>query len=195
MFDRFTTAARSVIVRSEQEARQLGHLVILAGHVLCALSSDGIGRRVLDRVGFRRDIAVRHLGEGIGQRLDTLSDEDAEALGAFGIDLDEVRQDLESAFGVEALDREDPRRSARRPPFSAESKRVLESVLRETIRLGDSHIGTEHLLLGVIKDDGTSAGVLLRAQDIDADGIRRALAEEIAGGDLSLWGADEPKPV
>jgi ATP-dependent Clp protease ATP-binding subunit ClpA len=193
MFDRFTVAARSVIVRSEQEARELGHPVILGAHMLLALSSDGIGRRVLERAGFRRDIAVRTLAEGIGERLHTLGDEDAEALQAFGIDVEEVRRDLESAFGVGALNREDARRSARRPPFSAESKRALESVLRETIRLADSHIGTEHLLLGVVKEDATSAGALLRAQDIDADAIRRALAEEIAGGDQSLWGADEPR--
>jgi ATP-dependent Clp protease ATP-binding subunit ClpA len=193
MFDRFTTAARSVMVRSEQEARELGHPVILSGHMLLALSSDGIGRRVLARAGFRRNIAVRRFADGIGERLCTLNDDDAESLRTFGIDLDEIRHDVQSAFGTGAVNRNDPRRNVRRPPFSAESKRALESALREAIRLADTYIGTEHLLLGVVKDDESSAGALRRAQGIDADVIRRALAEEIAGGDQSLWGADEPK--
>lgn len=48
-------------------------------------------------------------------------------------------------------------------PFSADSKKVLELALRETIRSGDRRIGTEHILLAIIRDEKSSgARVLLQ---------------------------------
>lgn len=183
MFERFTCGARQVVVRAEQEARELDHPVILAGHIVLATSaSAGTGGRALARVGFRRDEAKEALTRSVGTRLATLSADDAEALRTVGIDVDEVRRAVESAFGTGALDRRDPRRKARRPPFGADAKRALEGALREAIRLGDRHIGSEHLLLGVVLDDGSSGAAVLRRQGITPDAVRAAVATETAAG-------------
>lgn len=183
MFERFTPAARQVVVRSEQEARELDHPVIVSGHLLLAIEavgSDAAGR-ALTSMRFRRDAAVSALTRAVGDRMDTLTDDDADALRTIGIEMDEVRRAVESAFGDGALDRRDPRRAARRrPPFTSDAKKALELALREAIRLGDRHIGPAHLLLGMVRDASSSATTLLRMQGIEPRDLRSTVEMEIA---------------
>ena len=87
--------------------------------------------------------------------------DDAQALAALGIDLDEVRRQVEDAFGPGALERTRAA-AARRPPrasprWDRSAKKVLELSLREALRLRHSFIGTEHVLLGLLHP-GTGAG-------------------------------------
>src|SRR6202167_5957712 len=52
-------------------------------------------------------------------------------------------------------------------PFTPRAKKVLERALREALSLGHNHIGTEHILLGLVRDDeGVAVRILL---DLDAD--------------------------
>ena len=90
--------------------------------------------------------------------------EDADALAALGIDLDEVRRRVEEAFGPGALDR------ARAPkrrflgghiPFAKEAKKALELSLREALALRHNYIGTEHMLLGLLHGEGAAHDVLV----------------------------------
>ena len=115
-----------------------------------------------------------------GQRRRLLGDADAAALKEIGIDLDAVRAKWR-------------RRSARvrcaRPPereaasagacgatcggtFSPRAKKVLELSLREALRLKHNYIGTEHILLGLIREgDGLGALVLTDA-GVNLDDLR-----------------------
>ena len=52
-------------------------------------------------------------------------------------------------------------------PFTPRAKKVMELALREALQLGHNYIGTEHLLLGVIRDDGALAKRLLGEQDLN----------------------------
>jgi ATP-dependent Clp protease ATP-binding subunit ClpC len=85
-----------------------------------------------------------------------------EALGSLGISLETVRQQVEGAIG----------RGERPPPsghipFTPRSKQVLELALSESRALGHNYIGTEHILLGLIRaGDGVAAHVLA---DLGAD--------------------------
>jgi ATP-dependent Clp protease ATP-binding subunit ClpA len=80
-------------------------------------------------------------------------------------------------------------------PFTPRSKRVLEYSLREAMQLGDKHIGTEHLLLGIISDgEGIAAQALVK---LGADLPR--LRQSVCGRQRSeaavsefLAGDDEP---
>jgi ATP-dependent Clp protease ATP-binding subunit ClpC len=77
-------------------------------------------------------------------------------LESLGIALDAIRQRVE-----ESVDRgeQTPSGSIR---FTSQAKTVLELSLREAQALGDSYIGTEHILLGLIREgDGVAAHVLL----------------------------------
>jgi len=66
-----------------------------------------------------------------------------------------VREKVEEAIGANT----NP--SPGSPPFTPRAKKVLELSLREALQLGHSYIGTEHMLLGLVREgDGVAAQVL-----------------------------------
>jgi ClpA/ClpB-like protein/UvrB/UvrC motif-containing protein len=80
----------------------------------------------------------------------------AQALESLGIRLDPVRQQIEKIIGrgQEALQGH--------IPFTPQAKKVLELSLREALQLGHDYIGTEHILLGLIREsDGVAVQVLV----------------------------------
>ena len=88
----------------------------------------------------------------------------AKALDALGITFDVVREKVEEAIGTNS----NP--SPGSPPFTPRAKKVLELSLREALQLGHSYIGTEHMLLGLVREgDGVAAQVL---NDLGADMAR-----------------------
>lgn len=180
MFERFTQAARATVVQAQNEARHLHHPQIGPEHLLLAvLAGDTGGARVLLALGTDPE-AVRTQVPA-GPRLDS------DALLALGIDLDEVRSKVEDTFGVGALER--PwrregwwRRRVRHIPFTAGAKLALEQSLREALGLGHRHIGSEHLVLGLLADEGGTVRQILAAtgvrppQDEVRSAVRRAVA-------------------
>jgi ATP-dependent Clp protease ATP-binding subunit ClpA len=81
----------------------------------------------------------------------------AEALESLGISLEAVRQQVEQIIG----------RGNQAPsghiPFTPRAKKVTELALREADALGNGHVDTEHLLLGLVREgDGVAAQVLAR---------------------------------
>ncbi|HYC31492.1 MAG TPA: Clp protease N-terminal domain-containing protein, partial [Gemmatimonadales bacterium] len=66
------------------------------------------------------------------------------------------------------------------PTFSREVQRVFDRADGEAGRLGDAYVSTEHLLLALAEEKGTTARGLLSALKVDADALRRAL-EEVRG--------------
>ncbi len=79
----------------------------------------------------------------------------AQALESLGVGLDSVRTQVVDIIGQG----EQP--PAGHIPFTPRAKKALKLSLRESLQLGDNHIGTEHILLGVIREgDGVAAHVL-----------------------------------
>jgi ATP-dependent Clp protease ATP-binding subunit ClpC len=81
----------------------------------------------------------------------------AKALESLGISLDAVRQQVEEIIG----------RGEQAPsghiPFTPRAKKVLEFSLCESLQLNHGYIGTEHILLGLIREgDGVAAQVLVK---------------------------------
>jgi hypothetical protein len=77
-------------------------------------------------------------------------------------------------------------------PFTPRAKKVLELSMREALSLGHNYIGTEHVLLGLVREnDGVAARVLLDF-DVDAETIRNELIRMLSGpqrrGDPLDWG-------
>jgi ATP-dependent Clp protease ATP-binding subunit ClpA len=99
----------------------------------------------------------------------------ARALESLGISLDAVRQQVQEIIG----------RGQQAPsvhiPFTPRAKGVLELSLRESLQLGHGYIGTEHILLGLIReDDGVAAQVLVRL-GADLDRVRQQALQLLAG--------------
>ena len=186
MFERFTTQARSVVTLAQEEARKLGRPNIGTQHLLLGIlgTPDTAGARALDVL----EIGEPDVREDV-RRFDrdrsAFSDQDAEALRSVGIDLDEVRRTVEETFGPGALERAATaggRSWSGHVALTRGSKKALELALREAIHLGHRSIGTEHLLLGLVRDDTCSAARILAARGADRERVRGAVLREIAAG-------------
>src|SRR5208282_2436739 len=81
----------------------------------------------------------------------------AQALESLGISLEAVRQHVGEITG------QGQQAPSGHIPFTPRAKKVLELSLREALQLGHNYIGTEHILLGLIREgDGVAAQVLVR---------------------------------
>jgi ATP-dependent Clp protease ATP-binding subunit ClpA len=186
VFERFTTQARSVVTLAQQEARKLGRPNIGTQHLLLGIlgAPDTAGALALEALGVGEP-DVREDVRKLDRDRSTFSDQDADALRSVGIDLDEVRRTVEETFGPGALERAATaggRSWSGHVPLTPGSKKALELALREAIHLGHRSIGTEHLLLGLVRDDTCSAARILAARGADRDRVRAAVLREIAAG-------------
>lgn len=184
MFERFTAAAREVVLAARNEGTGLGHHYVGTEHLLLGLltSSAGPAARVLLDAElsqeYVRSEVLRRMGTGPG----TLGVGDAEALRAIGIDLDAVRCKLEGSFGEGVLDAPSggspsglPFRAGVR--FTRRAKKILVLALREARLLGHDYIGAEHILLGLIREREGIAGQILASKEPLETLRRRVLAE------------------
>jgi ATP-dependent Clp protease ATP-binding subunit ClpA len=186
MFERFTDRARQVAVGAQTEARRLGHGWVGTEHLLLGLlQGDGIAARVLGGLGVTAAAVEREVLAEVGRG--PLGAGDAEALGAIGIDLDEVRRRVEASFGPGALHwRPGRRHQPRRPPmlgghipFSPRAKKVLELSLREALALKHNYIGTEHILLGLVREGEGLAMLVLTRLGAGPDAIRARVLDAL----------------
>jgi len=186
VFERFTTQARSVVSLAQDEARELGHPHVGTHHLLLGIldEPDTAGGRALAALGIDRN-EVRDEVRRVERDRAAFSEEDADALRSVGIDLDEVRRTVEQSFGPGALERSTSggcHLGAGHVPFTAGAKKALELALREAIHLGHRSIGTEHLLLGLVRDEGRSAARILAARGADRERVRPQVLRQIAAG-------------
>jgi ATP-dependent Clp protease ATP-binding subunit ClpC len=71
-------------------------------------------------------------------------------------------------------------------PFTPRAKKVLELSLREALRLGHGYIGTEHILLGLIREGQGLGAMILVRRGGDLDRVRRMVVDALRGpGDAS----------
>ncbi len=110
-------------------------------------------------------LGLIHEGEGIA----------AKALESLGISLDAVREQVEDIIG----------RGQAAPtghiPFTPRAKKVLELSLREALQLNHSYIGTEHILLGLIREgEGVAAQVLIKL-GADLNRVRNQVLQLLSG--------------
>jgi ATP-dependent Clp protease ATP-binding subunit ClpA len=102
-------------------------------------------------------LGLLHEGEGVA----------AKAMESLGISLDAVRQQVKEIIG------QGQQTPSGHIPFTPRAKKVMELSLRESLQLGQNHIGTEHILLGLIREgDGVAAQVLVRL-GADLNRVRR----------------------
>ena len=184
MFERFAAEARRAVTLAGQEARGMRHDHLGTEHLLLGLLAQPqdpaarvLGGFGLDLAGGRRAV-LRALGGPEPER-------DAAALAAIGIDLDAVREAVESRFGPGALDAPPP--PARRsrpggPRFTEHGRRAMVLTLRAATGQRARRIETGHLLLGLLREGGGVAVRVLREQGVDLAELERATEASLMKG-------------
>ncbi|WP_185046680.1 ATP-dependent Clp protease ATP-binding subunit [Actinoplanes octamycinicus] len=110
-------------------------------------------------------LGLIHEGEGVA----------AKALESLGISLQGVRQQVEEIIG------QGQQSPSGHIPFTPRAKKVLELSLREALQLGHNYIGTEHILLGLIREgEGVAAQVLVKL-GADTGRVRQQVIQLVAG--------------
>jgi ATP-dependent Clp protease ATP-binding subunit ClpC len=110
-------------------------------------------------------LGLIHEGEGVA----------AKALDSLGISLEAVREKVEETIGMAGT------APSGSPPFTPRAKKVLELSLREALQLGHSYIGTEHMLLGLVREgEGVAAQVLI-SLGADLGRVRQRTLEFMSG--------------
>src|SRR5688572_25669384 len=109
-------------------------------------------------------LGLIHEGEGVA----------AKALESLGISLEGVRQQVEEIIG------QGQQAPSGHIPFTPRAKKVLELSLREALQLGHNYIGTEHILLGLIREgEGVAAQVLVKL-GADLGRVRQQVVQLLA---------------
>ena len=120
-------------------------------------------------------IGTEHLLLGLIRQTDGLADE---VLTSLGISLDEVRQEVVAAVGT---GKHEPKGHI---PFTPRAKKTLELALREALSLHHNYIGTEHILLGLLREkDGVAAKVLVKL-GADLDRVRQETLRRMPRAEL-----------
>jgi ATP-dependent Clp protease ATP-binding subunit ClpC len=110
-------------------------------------------------------LGLIHEGEGVA----------AKALESLGISLEAVRKQVEEIIG------QGTQSPSGHIPFTPRAKKVLELSLREALQLGHNYIGTEHILLGLIREgEGVAAQVLVKL-GADLSRVRQQVIQLLSG--------------
>ncbi|HET8616327.1 MAG TPA: Clp protease N-terminal domain-containing protein [Actinomycetales bacterium] len=176
MFERFTKRARVIVVLAQEVARDAGAQRITPAHLLASLIQDEGSRavQVLCDLGASPD----RLSEVLGRRRPTmagLDESEVEALRSIGIDAAEVVRRVEAELGAPLRDA--GRWTSGHIPFDKGAKKVLELSLREAIALGAKEIGSEHVLLGLVRDAEGPVAEAFSDAGITLGAARAAVAE------------------
>jgi hypothetical protein len=117
-------------------------------------------------------IGTEHLLLGLIQEGDGVA---ARALSELGISLVAVRSKVEETIGLGGS------RPTGSPPFTPRAKKVMDLSMREALQLGHSYIGTEHILLGLVREgEGVGAQVLV-SLGVDLPRVRQQVIRVLSG--------------
>ncbi|GAB4245513.1 MAG: ATP-dependent Clp protease ATP-binding subunit [Thermoleophilia bacterium] len=117
-------------------------------------------------------IGTEHLLLGLLREGDGVA---ARVLGTLDVSLDDVRTEIMRIVG------EGEHEAQGQIPFTPRAKKVLELALREALSLGHNYIGTEHILLGLVRESEGVAARILNDLDADADRIRQEVMRVLSG--------------
>ena len=110
-------------------------------------------------------LGLIHEGEGVA----------AKALESMGISLEAVRSQVEEIIG------QGQAAPTGHIPFTPRAKKVLELSLREALQLGHNYIGTEHILLGLIREGEGVAAQVLQKLGADLNRVRQQVIQLLSG--------------
>jgi Clp amino terminal domain, pathogenicity island component len=147
-----------LVAMFERFTERARRVLVLAQEEARLLNHDNIGTEHIL-------LGLIHEGEGVA----------AQALESLGISLEAAREKVEETRGPASSS------TTGSPPFTPRAKQVLELSLREALQLRHNYIGTEHLLLGVVREGEGVAVQVLVALGVDLSRVRERVIELLSG--------------
>lgn len=145
IFNRLTDNSRRCVEAAFEEARMLGHDSLGDEDLMLGIlrAEEGIAEEALTSLGVTLEAAREESEEMF-----------SDVLSSIGISFENMRREAGDAFEMRIPDN-------RRIPYSPRAKKVLVRARKEMRRLGDNYLGTEHVLLGILRsEDGTAVRML-----------------------------------
>lgn len=204
-FQLFTDRARMVVVEARAEAVESGHGTIGTEHVLIGMLRVGAGvaGALLGEFGVTL-AAARDKVAAAGPRSGSSAQVGPAAAPAAGTDFSAVRDAIEASFGKGG-----PRDPGPSPLFTPQARDVLRSASDAAEGLRHRYIGTEHLLLGLLREGDSLACETLVGLGVDLGELARQVRLRVApeqtrlqesfkrfnslAGQLRRYGPDEPR--
>jgi hypothetical protein len=161
---------RGVFERFTERARQV---VVLAQDEARALSHNYLGTEHI-LLGL-----LREEEDGVAARV----------LASVGITHEEVRAQVIGIVG------QGDEITTGQIPFTPHAKKVLDLALREALSLGHSYIGTEHILLGLVRENESRAARILLNFNADAEKLRNEVIQTLSGSGTGVGDAETQELV
>ena len=161
IFTRFTDRSRASVEAAVEEARMLGHDSVGDEDLLLGIlrADEGVAAETLASLGVTLEGAREESEEMLSA-----------ALSSIGISLTEVRREAGEAFEMRLPD-------DRKIPLSPLAKNALVGARKEMRRLGDNHLGAEHVLLGIARNEDGTALRLLASMGVSAEMLEDRIFE------------------
>ena len=169
MFERFNGRARRVVELAQEAASTLNDDYIGTEHLLLGLmrAGDGVAKRVLDPLRIDAGVVAQRLMQRVPRQVGS---------GADPGPLEEIagQAELEPAVHL---------------PFTQRAREALELAIREADVLSLGDVGTEHILLGLIRvRDGVAAQALVKL-GVDLNQVRQQVNQQLLGAAVARIGS------
>jgi hypothetical protein len=130
----------------------------------------GLARKEADRLG-HNFLGTEHLLLGLIKLGQGVS---VNVLAKMGVNLETVRAEVEKQVGTGP-----GHKMIGNIPFTPRTKKVLDLARREAKALNHTYIGTEHILLGLLREGGGAAALVLRSLGLDLEKTRQEILKEL----------------
>ena len=156
---RFVDKSHRSVEAAFEEARLLGHDSVGDEDLLLGIlrADAGMAAAALSALG----ITLEDVREGSEELL-------SDALSSIEISLEEVRREAGDAFEMQLP-------ADRKIPFSPLAQKALVEARKEMRRQGDDHLGTEHVLLGILRNEGSTAVRILARMGVSPETLEDRL--------------------
>jgi ATP-dependent Clp protease ATP-binding subunit ClpC len=124
-------------------------------------------------------LGISREGEGVGARV----------LASLGVSLVAIREQIVAIIGLGGT------QPSGHVPFTPRAKKILELGLLEARQLGHEYIGTEHILLGIVREGDGVAAQVLQKQGLTLDVVRQSVIEILAGSTSEAVEAEGFRPA
>lgn len=174
VYERFTDRARGVVILADLACRELGQSEVGTEHLLLGMTQEvGTAHHVLRAMGVTADKVRSAIIDLFG--LD-LTAADAHAAPRHAPDTDGAADDR----GGDDREGDELGLADAKLAYAPEAHLALETALREALGLRQNHVGTEHLLLGLLRNNDSRGVVVLRHLRVDPDSVRERIFDLLA---------------